>query len=760
MKQFRVSGASTQYGLAILAVGAAILLRLALDPILRDTLPFITFVAAVAVTAWYGGLKPGLVATALSALAGCCLIMAPWFGLQAVQTGDWPRLLIATLFGVLVSALIGNVRRTYLELRKSEQKYQDLYDNAPEMMLSADMTTGKVVECNLTMARKTGYSKDEIIGRPIVELYLPECLDRVRGTIRDFKEKGELHDVEYKVQCKDGSALDVILTVSALRDETGRVVRGRAVWQDITARKRAELALRESEQRYRTVADFTYSWEYWRSPEGKLLYLSPSCQRISGYAAERFQNHPEFMLSILHPDDRAIYERHYHRSLAQHEPEELEFRIIHRDGRVRWISHVCQDVVDSDGKWLGRRASNRDITEQKRSAEEREKLQQQLAQAQKIESVGRLAGGLAHDFNNLMTVIEMYCSALLDELDPQGDMWSSVEEIRKAQNSASHLAKQLLAFSREEVFEPKALDLNDVVDRSVQMLEQLIGENIELVSELDADLGRVMADPLQIQQVVVNLIVNARDAMPKGGRVVIRTQNFEVDGTSSQSDANVTPVRYVRLSITDTGIGMSAETRLKVFEPFFTTKEVGKGTGLGLATAYGIIQQSGGWIDVWSEVDRGSSFTIHLPRIDATPLAIEERPVTTKALRGWETVLIVEDQEGVRKATRAALSGYGYQVLDAANGLEAVAAAQEHAGEIHLLLTDVVLPGMNGKQVAERLRPLRPDLKVLFMSAYSASLIAQHGVLEAGVAYISKPFDRDRLAAKVREVLNRPIPIA
>jgi two-component system cell cycle sensor histidine kinase/response regulator CckA len=760
MKQFRVSGASTQYGLAVLAVVAAILLRLALDPILRDTLPFITFVAAVTVTAWYGGLKPGLVATALSTLAGGCLIMAPWFGLQAAQTGDWPRLLIATLVGVLVSALIGNVRQAYLELRKSEQKYQDLYDNAPEMMLSADMTTGKVVECNLTTARKTGFSKEEIIGRSITELYHPDCLDRVRQSIRDFKEKGELHDVEYKVQCKDGSALDVSLTVSALRDETGRVVRGRAVWQDITARKQAELALRESEQRYRTVADFTYSWEYWRSPEGKLLYLSPSCQRISGYAAERFQNHPEFMLSILHPDDRATYERHHHRSLAQHEPEELEFRIIHRDGGVRWISHVCQDVVDSDGKWLGRRASNRDITEQKRSAEEREKLQQQLAQAQKIESVGRLAGGLAHDFNNLMTVIEMYCAALLDELDPRGDMWSSVEEIRKAQNSASNLAKQLLAFSREEVFEPKALDLNDVVDRSMQMLEQLIGENIELVSELDADLGRVMADPLQIQQVVVNLIVNARDAMPQGGRVVIRTQNVEVDGTSSQSDANFTPVRYVRLSITDTGIGMSAETRLKVFEPFFTTKEVGKGTGLGLATAYGIIQQSSGWIDVWSEVDRGSSFTIHLPRIDATPVAIEERSVTTKALRGWETVLIVEDQEGVRKATRAALSGYGYQVLDAANGMEAVAAAQEYAGKIHLLLTDVVLPGMNGKQVAERLRPLRPDLKVLFMSAYSASLIAQHGVLEAGVAYISKPFDRDRLAAKVREVLNRSIPIA
>jgi PAS domain S-box-containing protein len=514
---------STQYGVAVLSVAAAVLLRVVFDPILRDTVPFITFLGAITVTAWFGGLKPGLAATALSTLAGACIIMAPRFNLQALQTGEWSRLLIAVLVGILVSVLIGQLRQTYHNLRQSEMKYQDLYDNAPDMMLSADMTTGKILECNQTVVKKTGFSKKEIIGRPIVDLYSPECLDRVRQTIQTFKDQGELHDVEYVVQCKDGSTLDVSLTVTALRDESGRVLRGRAVWHDITERKRAELALRESEQRYRTVADFTYNWEYWQSPEGKLLYLSPSCQRITGYPAEQFQNHPEFFLSILHPDDRTAWDRHYHATLAQHPPEEFEFRIIHRDGGVRWISHLCQDVVGSDGKWLGRRASSLDITEQKRSAGEREKLQLQLAQAQKMELIGRLAGGLAHDFNNLMTVIEMYCGALLDELDPQGELWESIEEIRKAQNSASNLAKQLLAFSREDVFEPKPLDLNDVVDRATQMLEQLIGEDIELVTELGPDLGQVMADPVQLQQVVVNLMVNARDAMPHGGRVVITT---------------------------------------------------------------------------------------------------------------------------------------------------------------------------------------------------------------------------------------------
>ena len=391
---------------------------------------------------------------------------------------------------------------------------------------------------------------------------------------------------------------------------------------------------------------------------------------------------------------------------------------------------------------------------------ERLQLENQLRQAQKLESVGRLAGGVAHDFNNLLTVINGYSDFLLDRLKSPDPLRPYAEAISNAGERAASLIEQLLAFSRKQMIEPKVLDLNTTIRESVPMLERLIGEDIALEAHLDATLGQVMADPNQVQQVIMNLAVNARDAMVDGGTLDIETMNGEINEESSASlQSAAPPGRYVLMSVTDTGQGMDETIREHIFEPFFTTKEVGKGTGLGLSTVYGIIRQSGGWIDVQSEVGVGTSFKIYFPRIDSFP-APERDAIGTPIEKGTETILLVEDQDVVRSFAVAALKQNGYNVIEASDGDKAMAIAQEHPGQIHLLLTDVVMPGMNGKVLSERLKELRPNLKVLFISGYTADVIADRGVLDRSVALLHKPFNSDELGAKVREVLDdRSAPI-
>jgi two-component system cell cycle sensor histidine kinase/response regulator CckA len=392
----------------------------------------------------------------------------------------------------------------------------------------------------------------------------------------------------------------------------------------------------------------------------------------------------------------------------------------------------------------------------KRDVTQHLQLERQFQQAQKLESIGRLAGGVAHDFNNILTIINGYSEFLLTALDRTDPLWSYADEIRKASEHAASVTKQLLAFSRKQIIEPKTLDVNTTIRDFEQMLQRLIGEDITLITRLDPFLGQVLADPEQVHQVIVNLVINARDAMPDGGRLDISTANVEVTDEEANAQPDAKAGRYVMMIVTDGGTGMDENIRQQVFEPFFTTKERDKGTGLGLSTVYGIVRQSGGWIDVSSEVGVGSSFKLYFPRIDG-PVTEQQRDHTrTKGPHGGETILVVEDQEAVRTITRTILKVYGYDILEAANGDEAVNIGQTHPGEIHLLLTDVVLPGMNGRQLSERLRTLRPNLKVLFTSGYTSEIIAARGVLDSGIAYISKPFSPDRLAAKVREVLTEP----
>jgi PAS domain S-box-containing protein len=392
-----------------------------------------------------------------------------------------------------------------------------------------------------------------------------------------------------------------------------------------------------------------------------------------------------------------------------------------------------------------------------RDISERNQLEQQLRQAQKMEAVGRLAGGIAHDFNNLLTAIFGYADLLAEDLPPDSPAQADVKEIRTAANRASALTRQLLAFSRQQVLQPVVLNVNDVVRDLENMLQRVLGEDVELEARFAADLGNARADPGQLEQVIINLAVNARDAMPTGGKLTIETANVDLDEHYAQTHRPVVPGRYVMVAVSDTGIGMDAATQARMFEPFFTTKEPGKGTGLGLATAYGIVKQSGGYIWVYSEVGGGATFKIYLPRVDAPTQAVAA-PAELGTVAGTETVLLAEDDPLLLPLARDVLKRLGYTVLEARTPADAVAVAQAHGGVIHLLISDVVMPGESGLQLARRLLEVRPNLRVLYISGYSDEAVVRHGLLDPGTTFLQKPFTPAALARKVRELLDAPRP--
>ena len=531
--------------------------------------------------------------------------------------------------------------------------------------------------------------------------------------------------------------------IHALPDSWGGIV---VQLSDITDRKLMEDAVRKSEEKFSkafhsnpaaiTIDDLT---------NRSFLEVNEAFEEMTGYRRDDVVGRDWAELALLaDPND-------WDKTIAQVVREgrlrnaEFHFRKKNGDSGAGLLS---AELIEVDGKECAITAIV-DITE-------RLQLESQLRQAQKLESVGRLAGGVAHDFNNLLTLINSYSSSILKELRPSDPLYPYAEEIKRAGEHAANLTNQLLTFSRKQFIQPRPLDMNTIVNDAERMLQRLIGEDIELVTTLDPLLGQVMADPDQIHQVIMNLVVNARDAMPEGGKLEITTKNVDVDEGSMAVHPDAGPGRYVLMTITDTGIGMDEHTLQSAFEPFFTTKQPGAGTGLGLSTVYGIVRQSGGWIHVRSEVGQGTSCRIYLPRIEASSVPDRAESDRAKALYGSETVLVVEDNEAVRRLTQTILKAYGYHVLEAANSTEAFAIEKEYSGEIHLLLTDVILPGMNGKALSERLRALRPRLKVLFTSGYTADVIARRGVLQRDVAYLPKPFGPESLAAKVREVLTEP----
>ncbi len=427
----------------------------------------------------------------------------------------------------------------------------------------------------------------------------------------------------------------------------------------------------------------------------------------------------------------------------------------HKDGTAINILASVSLVKDSSGKAVGVVAANRDVTERKRAEQSQAKLEAQLRQAQKMESIGRLAGGVAHDFNNLLTVIQGYSIFMQDRLPAEDSLRADLEQILRASERATALTRQLLAFSRKQKLAPAVLDLNDLVANLRKMLERLIGEDITLSTDLQPGLCSVVADPGQIEQVVMNLVVNARDAMPTGGLLTIETGNVHLNDRYDRTHLGSLTGPCVMLAITDTGCGMDEQTQARLFEPFFTTKEPDKGTGLGLATAYGIIKQSGGDITVYSEPGQGTTFKIYLPIGKTTPSCSTAPQNQYVTLGGSETILVVEDAEIVRDLVRTTLQDKGYTLLDARHGGEALDLSRQYQGTIDLLVTDVVMPQMSGRELAEHLKTVRPQMKVLFMSGYTEDAVVRHGLLTTEVEFLSKPFSPGKLILKVREVLDK-----
>jgi two-component system cell cycle sensor histidine kinase/response regulator CckA len=516
-------------------------------------------------------------------------------------------------------------------------------------------------------------------------------------------------------------------------------------------RSRAADEVRTSAARLKAILDAALDAVITMDGDGVIRSWSPQAERMFDWPASDAIGR-KLSGTIIPAKYRDAHERGLAHFLATGAGPVLNRRVeitgLRRDGREIPVE-LAITPMRLEGAWLFS-AFVRDISE-------RHLLESQLRQAQKMEAVGRLAGGIAHDFNNLLTAVLGSVDLVLDELGPEAPARGDVEEIRKAALRAGELTRQLLAFSRQQVLAPRVLDLNALVANMGKLLRRLIGEDVELRTALAPDLGAVKADPGQLEQVIANLVVNARDAMPEGGRLTVETANAELDKDYADQHFPVPPGSYVLLAVSDTGTGMDPETKSRIFEPFFTTKEQGKGTGLGLATVYGVVKQSGGYIWVYSEPGQGTAFKIYLPRVREAPEPARPSPAPAAPLRGSETLLLVEDDEMVRHLVSRMLKSRGYTVLTAADGTDTLRQLESHRGPIDLLITDVVMPGMSGREVALRVATLQPQVKVLYLSGYTDDAIVRHGVLEPGISFLQKPFSADALARKVREVLDAPV---
>ena len=627
-------------------------------------------------------------------------------------------------------------------LAESERHYREIVDRASVGIYRSSIE-GRILTANATMARMLGYgTPDELTAHSMRELY-------ARPAERDAVLGNEGNGVEVEWKRRDGSPVWVLLSWHAEVDEQGIPRYFEGFVTDISSRRRAQQALRESETRFRELAENVREVFFVSDPAtGRMTYVSPAYEDVFGRTPEHAYTVPDPWTEAIHPEDRPRLLAGM-RELAGGQGESVDtFRISRPDGTIRWIRGRASAVRDASGKVTRIVGIAEDITELQRT-------QDQLFRAQKMEAIGRLAGGVAHDFNNLLTAITGHAELVLEDLRAGDPLREDLEEILKAGQRAAILTRQLLAFSRQQVLEPRVLDPNGLVADMDKMLRRLIGEDVELRTVLADRVGAIKGDGGQLEQVIMNLAVNARDAMPAGGKLTIETANAELDEAYAHSHEPVRPGPYVMLAMSDTGSGMSEEVKARLFEPFFTTKEAGKGTGLGLATVYGIVKQSGGYIWVYSEVGKGTTFKVYLPRVEEVPEARPARPRRVEPARGTETVLLVEDEDMVRTLARTALLRYGYQVLEAANGGEALLRCERGTEAIDLVITDVVMPRMSGRELAARLRRLLPKMKLLYISGYTDHAVVHHGEIEPGAAFLEKPFTPDALARKVRAVLDR-----
>ncbi|MEX2584594.1 MAG: PAS domain S-box protein [Gemmatimonadota bacterium] len=560
---------------------------------------------------------------------------------------------------------------------------------------------------------------------------------------------------ETRLRRKSGEEIPISQVILAHRSPSGKLEFLSTLGRDITAQKTAESALRTSEAHFRSLIENALDVITIVDPQGGIQFVSPSAKRLLGHAPETLVGSNIF--NFIHPEDVPAAAASFSNVLQQDwEPgAPAELRVRHADGSWRRLESVSHNLLD-DPAVGGIVVNSRDVTERRRAEDALFDSQQQLLQAQKMEAVGRLAGGIAHDFNNLLTAIKGFTELLLLDFEERDPRRGFAAEIQGAATRAAGLTRQLLAFSRRQVLQPEVLDLNTTVSEMEKMLQRLVGEDLQMTCSLASTIGRIKADPGQLEQVLMNLVVNARDAMPTGGELRIRTADATLTEDDTKQQPYVQPGDYVLLEVSDTGSGMSREIQDRVFEPFFTTKEKGKGTGLGLSTVYGIVKQSEGYIWVDSDPGEGTTIRIYLPRVEEDVVERHTEPVDPSRLEGSETILVVEDEVAVRVLVRRVLERMGYHVLDAPDGQAAIELLQTNGIEPDLLLTDVVMPGMSGRELADQLVERLPELEVLYMSGYTDESIVHHGVLDPGVAFIEKPFTPDVLLRKLREVFGAP----
>jgi PAS domain S-box-containing protein len=657
--------------------------------------------------------------------------------------------------GAVANALLFiQLKRAEEAMRESEEKFRDLYDHAPVGYHEYDKE-GRITKVNRTDLEMLGYTAEELIGQPIWRLNVGEEIvrEQVLAKLAGTSPPGQ--NLERIYRRKDGTTFPVLIQDRPTLDEKGQIAGIRCTIQDITEHKRSEEALRESEERYRTILENIEDGYYEVDLPGNFTFFNDSLCRMLGYSRDELIGMGNDRYTDA--ENRKKLFQAFNSVYRTGEPVKgFDWEVIRKDGRKLYGEVSVSLIRNSAGQPIGFRGIARDITERKRAEKEMAALQEQLTQSQKMEAVGRLAGGIAHDFNNLLTVIKGYAQLSLLEVKQNNPLWENIQEIQKATERATNLTRQLLAFSRRQILDPKVLDLNSLLRDTEKMLRRMIGEDIELVTRLSDGLGRVKIDPGQFEQVILNLAVNARDAMPSGGKFTIETANVQPDEGYALTHLGLTTGHYARLSVSDTGVGMSREVQEKAFDPFFTTKEKGKGTGLGLSTVHGIVTQSGGKIWIYSEPGRGTTFKIYFPTIEGELDALNVKKEKDSSPRGSETVLLVEDEPSVRDLANRLLKQQGYRVLEAANGEEALRLAQDTDGErIHLLLTDVVLPQMSGKELADQFKSSRPDLKVLYMSGYTDFAVVHQGVLNPGTHFLQKPFSLETLSQKIREALDK-----